>query len=558
MARRNIADSVSRSETTVSPINTGLWRKIAPLYQTKKSPCTHFCPCAENIPVWMDLVRKRKFEDAWRILTGENPFPLVCGRVCYRFCEKECNRKGIDDRVSINAVERFLGEYGVAHHLRPAVSAEKHLKEVRVAIIGGGPAGLSAAHFLAKERCSVTIYDAHKELGGLLRYGIPQYRLPKQLLELELQNMIYALGVKTKMRCRVDERLFNKLLLENDYVLVALGADKSKKMPGIDGQGSVVIAGLKLLSLVANGEITQFPGSTEHVCVIGGGNAAIDVARTSLRLGAKQVTIIYRRTENEMPAHKDEIEAAKKEGVEFSFLTLPRLVHTENAQNVRLSCVRMKLGDADTSGRQKPVEVPNSDFDIACNMVVYAIGEETDMAPVAAKRYRAETEDDICGDKVIFVGDALYGPRSVSEAIASGKKAAQKIIGVFANRTKVPDTREIVGEADIKFVYLNERRKDPKILHEKALTREQFMRFAETTATITEDMAAIEADRCINCGNCIGCDRCLNFCPDYCITKGKDGIYTVDPDFCKGCGLCSDVCERGVINTKKEGGDGHE
>jgi NADPH-dependent glutamate synthase beta subunit-like oxidoreductase len=561
MKKKTEFDFVSCSSTNVSPVKTGSWRRITPLFHDGVSPCTDLCPIGEHIPVWMDLVRKHQFEAAWRVLTNDNPFPLICGRVCYRFCEKECNRKDLDDRVSINAVERFLGEYAVTHGLSPSVSADVRLAQLRVAVIGGGPAGLSAAHFLARAGCAVSIIDEHQELGGVLRYGIPEYRMPKKLLQREIANMVTGLGVRTVLRCRVDKAFVETAIKNYDHVIIALGAHKEKKLFGSDRENKAMRSGLQFLTDVSSGTLVQLPEHVRHVCVIGGGNTAIDVARSALRLGYGKgvtVTILYRRSENEMPAHKDEVEVAKREGVQFAFLSSPRSVIVKDDGKIILECVRMTLGLPDESGRHTVHEVDDSSFAIECDSVLTALGEESDAASLIPESHRISIQGG-GGEKVICIGDALYGPRSVSEAIASGKKAAERIIANISGEDQGKELRNVVGSSEIKFHYLNKTRKDPSLLHEKKLTRKELLNFSETTKTISQKMAVIEASRCINCGTCIACDRCLSFCPDYAITRNIDGTYSIDLDYCKGCGLCADVCERGAILYGKEGkSDGQE
>ncbi|HEY9585873.1 MAG TPA: FAD-dependent oxidoreductase [Candidatus Paceibacterota bacterium] len=553
MKKARVLDFVSYSSTNVPPAKTGTWRRVTPSFQNRVSPCTDFCPCGENIPVWMDLVAKRKFEAAWRELTKENPFPLICGRVCYRFCEKECNRTTFDDRLSINAVERFLGEYAAMHDLHPLISTDPALGKVTVAVIGGGPAGLSAAHFLARAGCSVALFDEGDELGGVLRYGIPQYRMPKDLLRKEIATMVTGLGVRVFPYCHANKEFLAFARREYNYIVVALGAHQERKLFGVDYNDRLTEGGLRFLSKISSGKLSRLPERMKHVCVVGGGNTAIDVSRSALRLGAEKVTVIYRRTENEMPAHRDEVEVAKREGVEFVFLTAPVAVAREESGRIVIGCVRMELGEADESGRRSVSEVDGSAHQIGCDLTISAIGEDSDVDAMFPETYHFETEEDVYDGKVICVGDALYGPRSVSEAVASGKKAAQVIIGKATGTSRDVVPREVVGTKEIKFYYLNKRRKDPRILNEKKLCPAEFRSFAETTRTISQEMAAMEASRCINCGTCVACDRCRNFCPDYAITQGADGKYSIDLDYCKGCGLCAEVCERSAILFGKEG-----
>lgn len=550
MKKNNVLDSVSRSVPGASPVKTGSWRRVDPSYVERSSPCTALCPCAENIPAWMNLVREKKFEEAWRELTRENPFPLITGRVCYRFCEAECNRKTLDEKVSINAVERFLGEYAVTRglsHEKPSVQSGA----LRVAIIGGGPAGLSSAHFLARAGHLASVFDEHPELGGMLRFGIPEYRLPKDLLRAELKCAIEDMGVTVRVNTRVSADLFARIMGEHDFVVVSSGAHRSRALRDETGTPFPFMSGLQFLTQVATGTFQRFAPEVRHVCVVGGGNTAIDASRTALRLGARRVTIIYRRTEIEMPAHKDEVASAKEEGVKFLFRALPVSSSWNECVGVTLECV--DVAETQDSGLERPtlVPIPDSRFALECDMVIAAVGEDADTSflPPGAE---FSGESDIHEGKILSSGDALYGPRSVSEAIASGKKVAEMIISRGQGASGVHTPREVVPLSAIKFHYMNKRRSDHRIRDQKTLTREEFHAFAETTRTISSELAAREADRCINCGTCISCDRCLNFCPDYSITKNEGGEYSINTDMCKGCGLCADVCERGVIVFGKE------
>ncbi len=555
--RSDILRAISRSEPEGKPIKTGTWRKIAPFFDEKKSPCAYFCPCAENIPVWMDLAGRGNFGKAWEVLTEENPFPMICGRACYRFCEKECNRKESEEGISINSIERFLGDFGIKNNFRAFINENGGIGGLKVAIIGGGPAGLSAAHFLAKEKADVAIFDKNSSLGGMLAIGIPQYRLPKKLLEAEIRNMVLSLGVEIKLGFNVGVREFSGIKERFDFVVVALGAHKSKKINDRINDSARIMPGLEFLRIVNSGAIKKL-SFMKRVCVVGGGNTAIDVSRVLLRLGVEDVSIVYRRTENEMPAHHDEIEAAKKEGVCFSFLTQPVSASYDIREKMSIRCRKMELSESDESGRRKPVEIPGSEFEISCDFLFYAVGEETDKSFLSGINHKFETENDFADGRVICAGDALYGPRSVSEAISSGKKAAFAIIEKAGRGKKEKDGRKIVEAKDIKFHYINRRRKNPAISSEKKLTPEEFFAFEETTETITAEAAVEEAIRCINCGICTNCQRCFNFCPDFSILEEKAGNkLMIDLEYCKGCGICAEVCERGVISSRKEGGDEH-
>lgn len=553
MSKDDDAYFTSRSTTNVSPFQTGSWRQIAPLYRERLSPCTDLCPCFGSIPKWLDLSRKGKFAEAWQTMIIENPFPLVCGRVCYRFCEAKCNRGDLDDKVSIGAVERFLGEYAVTHGLTPEIPIGSEGKGVTVAVVGGGPGGLTAAHMLARFGFSVTIYDENAELGGMLRYGIPEYRLPKALLEKELRMMIDGFGIRKKPMRKIDPRFFNTLVHKYDFVVLAVGTHREKTLTSESGTWMKGIGGLALLKRIAGGDLKALPESIRRVCIIGGGNTAIDVSRSLVRLGAEEVTIVYRRSEALMPAHKDEVAAAKKEGVNFVFCAIPVGTTTDERGNTELTCLRAELGDAGDGGRKKPVPIPGSEFVLSTHLLVFAIGEEANLECISGRQLTFTSEEEVTGGNVLMCGDALNGPHSVSEAIASGKKAAENILSRVTGRPPWVRPHGAVTASEINFSYLRTVRKDPRVLGEKELSKEDLRAFVETTSTLTEESARREADRCINCGTCIACDRCLSFCPDFCITRSNDGAYAINFDMCKGCGICAEVCERGVITYGKGG-----
>lgn len=548
MSTRKMTPIAAQSETNVAPAKTGTWRKHAPEHRNRLSPCTDLCPCAENIPAWMHLVRDGKFADAWQELIRENPFPLACGRVCYRFCEEKCNRGSLDDRVAINAVERFLGEYAATHGLMPAPSRDRRGRGMRVAIVGAGPSGLAAAYFLSRSGARVTLYDEHEELGGMLRYGIPEYRLPKALLAQELAAMLGSRRIAKRLGKKIDASTLAKIVRTHRYVLFAHGAHRPRAVVGPAGAALALEDGLAFLARAAAASTRTALRIGERVCVVGGGNTAIDVARTALRLGARSVTIVYRRERANMPAHADEIAEAKREGVAFLFRTLPVGVRSEGGR-MELICAPA-VTEAD--GTIVPSADPEDRFVLPADRAIAAIGETSDWGYADAWRAPEDARAEFWSSAFAASGDAATGPRSVSEAIASGKKAAQAILADWTATAPSARSGETVGAEEIAFCYLPIARRDPSIRHPAELTREEFVAFGETTRTIGADMAVVEASRCINCGTCIACDRCVVFCPDYAITRTPEGTYTVDLDMCKGCGLCADVCERAAIVFGKE------
>lgn len=554
MSARKRTPIVAQSTTNVAPAKTGTWRKFAPEHRNRMSPCTDLCPCAENIPAWMHLVREGKFADAWQELIRENPFPLVCGRVCYRFCEEKCNRGALDDRVEINAVERFLGEYALTHGLVPAASRDRRARGMRVAIVGAGPSGLSAAYVLARAGARVTLYDEHPELGGMLRYGIPEYRLPKALLKQELSTMLGSRRITKRLGHPITAATLKSIARTHRYVLFAHGAHRPRVVRGPGGETLALEDGLLFLARASARKSESMLCDGQAVCVVGGGNTAIDVARTALRLGARSVRIVYRRDRSDMPAHADEISEAEREGVTFVFRTLPVGIRCESGRT-ELLCAPTIVVD-ENARTIAPSADPEDRFALAVDRAIAAVGETSDWEFAKAYLDDRSAGTKFWGGAFAASGDAASGPRSVSEAIASGKHAAAELLADWTRETQPDGVCETVGAEEIKFCYLPLARRDPNIRHAALLTHEAFVAFAETTLTISAEMAVAEASRCINCGTCIACDRCLIFCPDYAITRTPEGTYAVDLDMCKGCGLCADVCERAAIVFGKE--EGHE
>jgi len=388
----------------------------------KSYPCASHCPGGIDIPSYMNEVRNGDFLRAAKILTGFNPMPAITGRVCPTFCEPECKRNEFDKPVAVRCVERALGDYMLERITEIFTSPEKETGK-NIAIVGSGPAGLSAAYYLRKTGHAVTVYERLPEPGGMLRYSIPSYRLPKDIVRRQiqaLQNMGIAFesGV-----CLGENFTVEKLSGRFDAVLIATGAWKEK--PQVIKGNATIHSGLELLKIVNMGE-RRIPG--KRVAVIGGGNVAVDVARTLLRLGAKPV-VIYRRGRKEMPAFKDELEKAIEEGVAFRFLTLP--IETSEANGkITLKCVKMKLGSVDLSGRRRPVVKPGSDFPLLLDAVVMAIGEEPDTDVLSGefrKRIGNRYPGHQLGGNVFRAGDFMNGSSTVIEAVSSGRVAAQEI-----------------------------------------------------------------------------------------------------------------------------------
>jgi len=409
---------------------TGSWRYIRPLYVDKTPPCNHNCPAGSDVVGYLALIKERKYREAWELIKQENPFPGVCGRVCPHPCESECNREGLGGAIAIHVMERFLADWAASQ--RPSAPASKR-HDAEVAVIGSGPAGLSCACHLARLGYAVTVFEALAVAGGMMRVGIPEYRLPREVLDREIAD-IEALGVEIKTGMRLGDNLRMSELDGYDAVFIAVGRQKSRKLniPGEDAEG--VIPGLEFLQKVNLGEEAQVG---RRVAVIGGGNTAIDAARSALRLGS-EVTILYRRSRAEMPAIAAEINEALDEGVKIRYLTAPVELLAENGWVTGIKCVRMKLGTPDESGRRRPQPIAGSEYTIEADTVIPAIAQELEVGSWKLEDgdWKLEIEQgriviDQAGlttrEGIFAGGDAATPFGTVAHAIGSGKRAALAI-----------------------------------------------------------------------------------------------------------------------------------
>ena len=531
-------------------IPTGSWRHVRPIYKEKSSPCEIGCPAGENIPQYFDLVRNGKYEEAWHKILEDNPLPGVTGRVCYHPCEGQCNRGPYDEAVAIHNIERFVADKNFRNRNLPRFG-EFHKSE-KIAVIGSGPAGLSCAYQLARKGYRVAIYESEHEPGGMLRYGIPHYRLPKNILNKEIGD-IESYGVDIRVDSKIGGNVAWTELEKYDAVFVAVGATSSKKME-VDGEElRGVYSGVEFLYELNNG---RKPKVGNRVVVIGGGNTAIDAARSVLRLG-KKVTVLYRRTRSEMPAVPEEIEEAEKEGVKFEFLVAPGELTANHGKVSKIELIRMKLGEPDESGRRKPVPLRNSNFTLPVDTVISAIGEAPDLSflpySFLKKGVRIFVDENYStGVPGIFAGgDSATNPNgTVVNAIRAGKEAAISIdefLGWRAKSDGVP--REVVKPEEINTFYFPHEKR-VKIPHMKVDS--SVSTFKEVNKTISDALALEEVERCFSCGTCLHCDVCMTFCPDVAISKDEAGEYVIDYDHCKGCGICVNECPREAMELVEE------
>jgi len=527
---------------------TGSWRNIKPVFVEKTAPCTDACPAHILIPHYIDKIIRGTKEEAAEILLQNNPFPSITGRVCPHFCETKCNREEYDAPVSIREIERNIGDY----ILEKKWQNNPGYNEKNIAVVGSGPAGLSCAHYLRNLGYKVVIFEKDKEPGGVLTYGIPEYRLPKEIVKKEIEALKReGVEIKTETFIGKDFTLEN---IQRDYdaVFLGTGAILEREM-NISGE-EYLMEGLSFLRNVLTGKITSIQGKFG---VVGGGNVAMDVARTLFRLGA-EVYILYRRTEKEMPAIHEEIEKAKQDGVIFDFLTQPLEVKKENNKLV-LKCIKMRLGEPDTSGRRRPVPVEGSEFEKQFDGVIKAVGEIADMKiiPDEFKNDKAWIAVDnetlrVKASNVFAGGDLVLGPATVVEAIAAGKRAAYGIHKFLGGEILEKDeiSPEVVDFGNLNLAYFTHL---DRVKNKELPVSERVKGIKEEESKgITEDELIEEANRCFSCGHCNGCGNCWVFCPDMAVKMKEDGNPEYIYDYCKGCAICNSECPRYVISLVKE------
>ncbi len=537
----NLPEAPVTLETTL--INkTGSWKNIQPVLQESTAPCTAACPAGIEIPLYFDMLIRGRFDEAAKILHESNPFPSITGRVCPHFCEQKCNRGYFDEAIGIRGIERYLGDL----YLDKKWSPPDVTRDEKVAVVGSGPAGLSAAHFLRKKGYRVTVFERDQKLGGVLRYGIPDYRLPKDILDREIEALKRE-GIEFKTGVEVGKDIsFEELKNSFDAVFFGTGAplEREMRIPGEE----LFIKGVEFLKDVNTGKIKKFSGK---VAVVGGGNVAMDVARSLLRLGATPV-VLYRRTEKEMPAIREEVERAMEDGIEFKFLTLPVRAEKKNGK-IELTNIKMKLGEPDETGRRRPIPIEGSEFTEEYDAVITAIGELADLSifPEDLLNKKGWLDVDLRttatkDDRVFAGGDLVLGPATVIEAIALGKRAAINIDRRI-NGLELKEFRPFEKVVEYKKIVLDYFMEEPRQKQPEVPVEERIRHFdVEEVGDYTPEQVQKEALRCFSCGHCNGCGTCWVFCPDMAIGWENDQPVFIY-DYCKGCGICSAECPRDVI-----------
>ncbi len=523
-------------------------------------PCQEACPIHMDVRGYVAAIAMGDVQEAARIIRRTNPFPSVCGRICIRECESVCRRgQRVDEPVAVRALKRFAADQtrGVKQVKPPGPYYNE-----RVAVIGSGPSGLTAAHDLAQLGYRVTVFEAQKELGGMLTIGIPEYRLPKNVVEEDI-DLILSMGVKAKTGMALGRDFsIDDLLKEYKAVFLAFGSERSlyPKCKGVELPG--IITAVEFLKNISQGE-RPYPG--ESIVVVGGGHTAIDAARTCIRLGSKDVTVVYRRTIEEMPAGRDEVEEAESEGVKFQFLIAPlEFLGTGKVEGVR--CVKMQLDKTTGKKRGSLARVENSEFVIKADAVMLAIGYEPradeikDIELISGKSGTivVKNESGVTNIKGVFAGgDVVSGPMTVVQAIASGKRAADSIHRYLRNLPpkdiEEPVALRPLDEKIVILIVKALRQKMPSLPIE-----ERIKTFDEVNLGFTWEQALNEAQRCLNCGagavvsdECVACFNCVLVCP-YGVPAAGEERAEIDISQCQACGICASECPASAIDVRFE------
>ncbi|GAB3549940.1 NAD(P)-binding protein [Noviherbaspirillum agri] len=520
---------------------TGSWRTSRPVYVDRLPPCNNACPAGENIQAWLFHAESGDYEAAWRELVKNNPMPAIMGRVCYHPCESSCNRGQLDEAVNIHAVERFLGDEAVRQgwKVEPGASSGKH-----VLVIGAGPSGLSAAWHLRLLGHAVTIMEAGPYTGGMMRYGIPKYRLPRDVLDAEVKR-IQDMGVTIRLNRKVDDVLATMKEGGYDAVFLAVGAHVAKRAYIPAGDAGKI---LDAVSVLRSMEGEDKPLLGRRVVVYGGGNTAIDVARTAKRLGAEESIIVYRRTRDKMPAHDFEVEEALQEGVMMKWLST-----IKEAGESSFTVEKMAL---DANGFPQPT----GEFEtIEADSLVLALGQDVDLSLLSNVPDLAMKDGVVQVDRGMMTshpgifagGDMVPADRTVTVAIGHGKKAARNIDGWLRGTTYAPTPKHEVATYDkLNTWYYADA---PKTVQPVLDIIRRQSTFDEVLGGLDESNAQFEARRCLSCGNCFECDNCYGVCPDNAVIKlGPGKRFAINYDYCKGCGICVAECPCGAIRTEPE------
>ncbi len=524
---------------------TGPVRTERPVYRDILPPCNAACPAGEDIQGWLAHVEAGRYEEAWRTLVANNPFPAIHGRVCYHPCESSCNRAELDSAVSIHAVERFLGDLALEQGWQfqpPGFQSGK-----RVLVVGAGPSGLSAAYHLAMRGHDVEVHDAAGLPGGMMRYGIPAYRLPREVLTGEVDR-IFSLGVRLVSGHRVNDLEGEMRDGGFEAVFVAVGAHLSKRVDIPARDAGRILDAVTFLKSVAEGDP---PVIGRRVAVYGGGNTAMDAARTARRLGADEALIVYRRTRAQMPAHEEEAADAEREGVTINWL---KTISAFDAPELTVEAMEL-----DDRGYPRPTGRMEQ---LAADTVILALGQETEsgfLRGVPGVEFSSDgtvqvSSSMMTGHPGIFAGgDAVPAERTVTVGVGHGKKAARNIDAWLAGSVAAGSEKPQIASMDILHLWYfgdTKRRVQAELAPEERISD-----FSEVLAGLSASEAVYESQRCLSCGNCFECDGCLGACPEDAVIKlGVGRRYRFDYDRCTGCKACFEQCPVHAIEMVFEEG----
>ncbi len=527
---------------------TGTWRDAFPNYQNQPSPCLGACPVNGRIAEWIKQVKHGDLSGAWATLTDNNPFPAIAGRICHHPCETACNRAEHDETVGICSLERFVGDTAIAEGWGFTPGEDRRQS---VAIIGGGPAGLSAAYQLRKYGIQVSLYEAKDNLGGLMRYGIPSYRLGRDVLNQEIDRIV-SMGLDLHLGAEVmDQVALASLRKTHDAIFLATGASLPKRVPTLDYEQSWVVDSVDFL---AGSVETQKAQAGAAVVVIGGGSAAMDVARSARRLGCA-VTVLSLEPEGRLPAQQIEITEAAEEGIRFVSGAMIQAA-SSGSQNVTLQCINVEFTLGDTPGSFSANPLVGSEFTLTADTIIPAIGQDADLdrwqdrgggdSPVL--RIGQDWQTNTLG--VFAGGDVASMSRFVTHAIGMGKDAAHTIAASLLGAEKSPafESDQLVPIDRINIAYQEKHER----AHQGVTSPDKRLEgFDEVQLPLKAAEAVKEAARCFSCGTCILCDNCFYYCPDMAILR-VDGGYKIKADYCKGCGLCVAECPTGSIHMQED------
>ena len=534
-----VLPDLSQAEGRVGPV-----RSRRPVYLDMLPPCNAGCPAGENIQEWLRLIKAGNAVAAWSQLVKDNPFPAIHGRVCYHPCETACNRGDLDSAVSIHSVERYLGDLALTNNWQ--FPKPRRRSGRRVMVVGAGPSGLSAAYHLTRLGHEVEVFDAGDRPGGMMRYGIPEYRLPRDVLDGEIARLV-ELGVVFRQNTPIKDLLGQQADGDFDAVFVAVGAHISKRVDIPSTDASRVVDAVSFLRDVASGER---PVIGRKVAVYGGGNTAMDAARVARRLGAEESVVVYRRTEQQMPAHEEEKEGAVAEGVKMNWL---RTITSMDEADLTVEIMELdENGKAVGTGRYEK---------LAADTVILALGQRADTDFLHAIPGMSFHDDVVDVDPntlmtavpgIFAGGDAVPSDRTVTIGVGHGKKAAHRIDAWLNVEEYVPRPKNpIVGLDQMNVWYFGDHARRQ---HEETHIDKRMEDFGEIVAGLSDAEAEFEARRCLSCGNCFECDGCFGACPEDAVIKlGKGNRYRFDYEKCTGCATCYEQCPVHAIEMIQEG-----